>query len=467
VDASSLSGGCSLGAIAMPLMIGGIFAWGAKKFHDWQDRPKPGDKQVGQFLNSDKQSKEKLAQSEENKSYIPALLRLLKSTVWVDQCNAIHGLEKINAVEALPKLLPLLRDPKTDPSVLTTALQWMSNLKKERETLAPLSTADREELAAALDTFSHSSRANPYQQSLAEMAILIISPNSKDEHAVQDPLFSELELASDVSAYRRNPNRLYREDVEVIETHPDGSPRSVVLKTARLAGRDILPAGTFLYFTEEGKLGALRPAQKIRLRGMDFHYADSIFLDDAGRIATVVLEEDGDLLGVPCARAFPVSIDDSGNLTKFKLAKGTKWKGNRYPQGAVVTHSEGKVEWESPRTEPLLKIALTTLGAFGLASYALQETNHSMLGKFGAGLIFLIGGVKVLDELSSMSRASAGLPKLKKPSRLRIKTDRTRIATQNNTAAPKNEATVKEKEVEEEDEEQEDTSKRRRSASRN
>jgi len=374
------------------------------------------------------------------------------------QCRGLQALRAMEAWSMAPKVLSLLenRDP-TLFRVQVEILLWFSELSKNdfnsvfdsktqqqvRLALSRISDRDRnlEFPPQANDTTEIRNRREILHD-LSGMASRLLRKWFTDSPEYSEPegppLFSELELQNDEPRFRRNPKRLYKGEVDVFLTYPDGSPHGVILQVPKALPGGTLPAGTHLYFTPEGRLAALRPNQTIRLLGIDFHYADSLFLDNQGNLASAVLEEDGDAGGYRCARNFPISFDAKGRPIRFKLAAKIQHEGKVFRPGEIVRWEEGKLIREESAFDPLFMAGIQGLAVIGGAYALINPVSHeSGIPKpsivLGAVLHLIYIGSRLYQQLDSRPPTpptpqppQTQLPRSTK-SKLRVKNPKIRI----------------------------------------
>jgi len=193
---------------------------------------------------------------------------------------------------------------------------------------------------------------------------------------------------------------LHPTEVETVLRHYNGVPRAVDLDEERRLGADILPAGTRLFYGENGRLFAIRATQPSRIRGGNYEAGDRVYFDADARPEFAVLHESRKIQGLDCAAEFPVFFDAQGKISRAKLASQQERTEGSFAEGEVVDVKNGILSKE----ESILKQWLWTAAAgFGLVSNgALMATAD--FSQAGSGLMGMVNLVATIGSLFFFTR---------------------------------------------------------------
>ncbi|HKY63386.1 MAG TPA: hypothetical protein VJR29_08210, partial [bacterium] len=190
-----------------------------------------------------------------------------------------------------------------------------------------------------------------------------------------------LKLSKGQGAYRET-STLDPSGIEILGTHDSGTPKTVQLKSEQQIGEDYFPAGTLLSFSNSGKLFSITLGQAVSVQGMELGQGDRIYLDEAGYLQTLVLQEDRRIGSLPCAKGFPIALHRNGGIKTVKLAESLgersglsfvqrlkmKKNGEIIPKGTILNLSEAGLEVRRPWLANYLWDLVRTLNAHSITA---------------------------------------------------------------------------------------------------
>ncbi|MCE9624421.1 MAG: hypothetical protein K8R69_03045 [Deltaproteobacteria bacterium] len=229
----------------------------------------------------------------------------------------------------------------------------------------------------------------------------------------------------------RKQGNLHLDEVETTSRHVNGVPSAVDLKVEKRLGADILPAGTRLFYSDKGRLYAIRPSEPCAFGGIEYGHGDRLFFDADARLEFVALGEGREIQGVDCAAGFPVRFDTSGNVVRAKLARKQVRADGVFQEGEVVDIKAGVMLHEENVLKQMLWTAVSGISFIGNC-YLLSTADLSSPFSSALGLVNFVGTFGSLyyftRELNWMRESIPELPEDPFPKRVRV-------ATQSNPAA--------------------------------